>query len=479
MIKKGIRKELKESLEIIDRIKYNNRYELNIKSLNLFKVPVELSIEKSGIYVKNTSPIYPNKSLNFSIAKDLEVELIDGDYCLKSENAHLITIQDFITDVGILIKFSLSGLSQNLRVEKEYYFRSIIEVNKDVRFYHIFQTQLYSVNNGSYDDLIKIAFDDSEYHIFLYSNNDKHYFIIDSFTKQKFEHFSYISYCIHMAYSFITGKLCQDECYYLFYDKPKHDKPLGFNFKRIRPSKNNSHLQLITSNPYNLIITQEEIKKFLNKLNLLNSKDFSQLCSLIYNNKQVLGTITLLIESPGYPLETMTACYSVALETISTYFNEKNEDRMNPIKNKKLIKSIVDEFKNIIKEKAEQNKGEDFTIIYKNIDKLNSPTNQDKLEKPFTLNNIILNESELETLKLRNDFLHGRFVNVYKEFSETNKINKLFYVCVTLHFMIARLILKLIGYKGYIINFPKNLYERSHNIILPGEYFIKNDKISQ
>jgi hypothetical protein len=101
------------------------------------------------------------------------------------------------------------------------------------------------------------------------------------------------------------------------------------------------------------------------------------------------------------------------------------------------------------------------------IDNLNGPTNVDKL---FTCFEQVgygrLLDYEKTVLIARDDFHHGKLP--VRFYTDDEVLQDVYHVCLVLHRLIYCLVLKQIGYDGYIIDYPqvhchmtgKNLGER-------------------
>jgi len=464
-------KHFTNSFEFISSLNID-QCKLIVKGYENHSVQASLNIKNSSIIIK-TIDLFPQK---LNTEKTYDLQLVSGSNIFYLPNSLISAIKDEYINhqKGYIITFN----SEELNNYKNYgtislYYRAIIPLSKKVNLHHIFETSNFQEGTLHSSDCIELKIKNANWHLIKYKNDNEEFFIIDCLNKDIFENFSNLLFSILVAFGFITSKFYQNEIFYFSYENIEQIDFKYFVFRKTRKSSFNI-FQLITSNPYNLRIDRSDQIKYNRKLNSFSQTDFSKLCELIISSDQILATVLLLIESPTYPLETMTLCYSVALETISTYFSEQNEKKMKPIKSKKLFNSIKKKFNEIIHEEKEKNPKENFSILLKKIDNLNTPTNKDKLQNVFIFNNISLSDEDNEILLLRNKILHGMFSTLYKDCLEREKSQKLFLLCVRTHFLISRVILKLINYEGFVINLPKLYYESNYGLIISGEYFIKN-----
>lgn len=100
-------------------------------------------------------------------------------------------------------------------------------------------------------------------------------------------------------------------------------------------------------------------------------------------------------------------------------------------------------------------------------------TNIEKLTQPFEQLGIHLTSHDIDIIEHRNDLLHGNILIDRDEFKDEDKTNLyLTYVSAKLFTLISKLILKIIGYDGYVYNQAKYL-EKHMKIKTDEEYFEK------
>jgi len=142
------------------------------------------------------------------------------------------------------------------------------------------------------------------------------------------------------------------------------------------------------------------------------------------------------------------ALYSVAIEALTEYLVSETPEPFKPISNKAEAKKLISSLMAVLDASKSTIDINGYTILSKKIANINSPTNRDKLEKPFELAKIELLPDDLEALDKRNDYLHGR------EPLEGGTRYDLEQIALHLHTLISHLILKHIGYSGHLINLP-------------------------
>jgi hypothetical protein len=173
--------------------------------------------------------------------------------------------------------------------------------------------------------------------------------------------------------------------------------------------------------------------------------------SLIYQR-----TLLLICHAHTEPPYVTSTLYSVALKTITNKVSEEIKEKIKPIKQKDVAQNLRSELKKSLATFKEKLADEAFNKIASDIDRINSPTNKQKLLQPFKHLNINLPAEDIEAIERRNDFLHGRI-------PEQDDRHYLSQINGTLLFCVNCLILKHIGFEGYVI-YPPSLYQFNNNL---------------
>ena len=150
--------------------------------------------------------------------------------------------------------------------------------------------------------------------------------------------------------------------------------------------------------------------------------------------------------------------YAVALETITDLIYQVNKDKMKPVPDKRLATEIRAKLKETIQTFATKITDAANKQFTEAVTHINKPTNAEKLTKPFLLYNIPLLPSDLEAIKNRNDFLHGRLP--YNPGSY-----ELSLVGYRLQFCVNSLVMKICDYTGGVI-YQASIFQDSKKIIM-------------
>jgi len=321
-----------------------------------------------------------------------------------------------------------------------------------------------------FDDLINVSTEKSRYSLNGLTFTVKHirfnlYFVNQKFTIENidsinFSEFDDYSRVILLSFGFLFGYVPRGEGYYFAYENNKFEEFCDYAYSdrfidtyqtHLKPIDKTSFYSFIPSNS-----TEVERKiltdKYEKNLILISKKTFSNLCSLCLDKKKILRAIELIMEGNKTTIEAQGIVYSVVLEILTSYIiNDKKSKSIKPINDKKIAKKLMNELHNVAKKYIENNYTKN--AIKSRIDNINTPTNRDKLTKPFDLLKIPLNEIDKKIINYRNDFLHGN--NFIEEDTLLGFTTEHIYINQKLHFLVHALLLKLSGHHGKILNIVK------------------------
>lgn len=166
-------------------------------------------------------------------------------------------------------------------------------------------------------------------------------------------------------------------------------------------------------------------------------------------------TLLLMVQAVTQPDYIRVVQFAVALEAIAKLFYEDNEQKMKPIPDNTVAKRLRSSLKSEL-EKFSDIPDEVKEKLKNYLDRINSPTNADMLTKPFELLGINLSDADLEAIRKRNDFLHGRL----PADAGTHELSVIGY---RLQFCVNAIILKFLGYQGAVL-YHASLYQHHHHL---------------
>ena len=254
----------------------------------------------------------------------------------------------------------------------------------------------------------------------------------------------------------LTGYFIENESFIFSSDTVDFNTISYKEFCSLRESKLAAY-KILPENPYSFFPSDMANTKY-DLMAHVNCDVFTRLVNKTYLSLTLENSLFIFLESLSYPLDTQPACLSVVLEGLCNYIKDENEKAFKPIPDKNKAKKLKSEMKNLLNSYASDFSVDGRTIIEKRIDDINSPTNRGKFEKAIEILGLELQEYEKEALLNRNTFLHC--TNELKSDFMVIKHGspeyvKLFFASQILIRLLYKMILKIIGYEGNIVNILK------------------------
>lgn len=338
------------------------------------------------------------------------------------------------------------------------------QANPNLRLVHgyVYENDL----NKNTDPLLKVNIHNEEFH-FYEINQAVAYLAIESTTPVGFDRFKKIATAIINAFGFLSGHLYLDEGYFLISNSAEFDAVQHIYYTSYRESIHTDY-GIYTTNPFSLYhVTattkdaikkqSEEIGKWYKKVPEFSQEIFSILCGSFFDKEAFSRGAIVLLQGNNLALEIKGSAYSVALESITNQLlKEKNISYPKPIEDVTKSESVVRKLKEVVDLEfagAAEPQNTIRRILNSRINNLNSPSNADKLSRPFSLFGYSLSEYEKKVLKGRDLYQHGKLPA--KTMEDENAFKEVYFSCIVLHRLIVTLVLKSVGYSGFIINYPQ------------------------
>ncbi|MFR3216444.1 MAG: hypothetical protein ACLTWE_07950 [Dysgonomonas mossii] len=271
--------------------------------------------------------------------------------------------------------------------------------------------------------------------------------VIDSVEKININDFEDIVYAIRLVYAFLTGRFYKEEKMTLSSNESEFENIEHFSYQMEEESII-TDFQIVDFELFHQIADREkneELKTEYNKYRKgIEPEIFSSMCNMVLSSdefKRVLELITSAGKNNNPIIQ--GALYSVALETMTQIIYDENSEALAPMP-KDLFKEMRDKLMEVFSPYEEKIDERGKNIINSKILNMNSPTNRDKLEKPFEIMGITLTEEEKMTIETRNKYLHGDEPENSYEWFLKKQLNAL-----DLFDLTARLILKYSKYEGH------------------------------
>ncbi|MCT4664935.1 MAG: hypothetical protein N4A45_06845 [Flavobacteriales bacterium] len=348
-----------------------------------------------------------------------------------------------------------------------------VELSKIRSFHTEFETVHYQTDETEYFyDCIRIKIDGNIYDVTQYKHKNKGYFIFENFHHQDFEEFNELCFSIQQAIGFISKLMVGNEKF--IFD----EEGCLYYTNFIRPELKGMYSP-ITTNPYsNLNIEREIAKQFHPLLTRISLSTLSKLVHKIHYEPEFSIAILILLESTSIrSLLIIPSAFSGIIELLSKHLLNSESGLEYPINDGNLKEKVIEELHKVIDDNCADLSSEYKLKLKRRLNEVNRPinrqrlTNNEKLTRPFELLGINLTLRDIDVIEHRNDLFHGNILMTNSESISDDRINDYMgYVSARLFVLISKLILKCIGYEGYVYNHAK-YYDKLYNNQSEEEWF--------
>lgn len=460
----SIEKRLSGTIKAIENFFSENFYEVRCSPVSIDKAVAKTIKKDEGLYFEFAKmPLIPQRDIDL-ILKSNEFSFQFSNYKDKIF-LNPIACSNFKINVGFTDGYTkLNGYIKEFTTESLHklqngFYRAVIVTEKDFYVSKYFACQsLLKVKGAVYmSGVLEIQVNEMILHLFSYADETtkRKYFVIESQNVVDYTTFSSILDEIVLAITYLTGLFLGPEIYIIGSKEESFRENIILCLKRFFDDLMDGY-----STVPNLYFQQDlKVPEIQFQTEYLENL-IGELCkSLVYKR-----TVLLLCQAHSEPHYVKSTLYSVALETITNIISERANYKVNLISDKKIAKRIRLRLKEVLKDFKEVLEHSAYEKIKSSIDGLNSATNNQKLLVPFEYFKIKLPKKDIDAIKRRNDFLHGRI-------PESADQHYLPMVNYRLLFCINCLVLKLINFKGYITYYP--VIYQMNNKIDPEEYPIR------
>ena len=361
-------------------------------------------------------------------------------------------------------------ISELIEGSKSSFYRIVLPICVEhftlTRFFESLFNFCYDLSCSS-GDFIKTFIDEKEFHVYVVNDESDKFLIVDCMHEINYDTFYNQVLCILLSLGFFSGYFVEDECY-IFSSKTNVFDSIDYTeWRSLRNSIRRSHRLL----PYNLydFYSSNEVKQHQNELARVTQEVFTKMVENLNNSIMFQKALFILLEAEKTPLDIQPACLSVVLEALCNYIENSNEKFFAPIRTKSKARNLRKKMKELLDDSS---LNLDFSpdgkkIIETRIDDINKQTNRGKFEKTVQCLGLSLNSYEMESLLNRNTFLHASEELKTEELdiqSSTMDFAKVYIESEILYRLLCKMILKICGYCGYMVNELKRCEKYSTSI---------------
>ncbi len=441
---------------------------------SLNKLDGSLSRNKKAFKIEFNDPYLAGKRIAVG-QKYKQIEFETSNYNVIFEYIWLLRYSPpkYTGDIDF---FYTKGYSKKSR----YYYRLICPLTVKLNFHYQIDEIIYASDLLTWSRFATKAIiggDGFITYVFANEASTQHYFAIECEVKMNYETFSDKAFALKNAIGYLTGYLVGDGGYFFAYSKKDMKKISQYYYCSFRDTII-SNYNPININPYSLLHHKRNIADRLYKKKILRTITVQQLSNLadkLYHSLEFTSAIILLLESSVASLLFMPGGYAIVLETLSDLIIGNDKLNLAPIKERSKSKALRKKIIKVLDEECVGLPADDFAVLKIRIEQINQITNGERLKAPFKKLGIKLLEKDIEVLKSRNDFLHGRIPDLSKKIGYPNldtKNSDLYYASLRFYTLLSILILKWIGFDNYVINYSK-LSQDYTKIKLKEQYFRK------
>lgn len=462
-------KNFQNELELIE--KFNSFYKRDINLVESEDIKANLS-KTGGSF---------NLQINARVDDDSKEEflfIVDNIIYETKKMGNISSHSEFNRDTSpnFSTTFEINSF-QSQNFNQKGFFKAFYPVDlKEINTFHCeFETVTHQRSETEYFyDCLRININGINYDVTQLKNDSNGFYVFECLEEQTFDEYSDACFSIKQAIGFVNRLMVGGE-EFVFDDS---DKLYYSNY--IRPTIKGMYSP-ITINPYSYPDLEREIAdKFYGKLTRITLENLSNLVNKIHSDSEFSTAILVVLEATSIrSLLLIPSSFAVIIELLSKNLSIEEIGSEIPITDNDLKKKIVEDLHEVIDRNKEHISDESILKLKRRLNEINKPvnkehlTNNEKLTRPFEQLKINLSLQDITVIKHRNDLLHGNILLKNGDNHNDDSLNLyMTYVSAKLFTLISKLILKSIGYNGYIYNQAKYL-EKHMEIETDEEYFEK------
>lgn len=375
--------------------------------------------------------------------RSYDVAAEDWDLCSNGMNYNTYTGGKSVFGFDIF-KFSRS------KPPKKAYYRYVTPVSEvSDCCLRDFETKYYRVGSEVVCSGIEFDIYSSRYFLYTKRGQPDTYLIIDSESEVDRAEFDRAVTAILFAFGFFTTHIYLDDSFVFSSSDRSFESRYSMEYVSIRETINGRY-PVFTTNAYSVMRPSEDsvamVNKYWNgKIPPVSSAVLSAMARCLYDSDLLINAVTAVTDGGNAGPEVQGMIFSGVMEMLAVYVGSSTVSPIDTTRWKTVHTALI----KAVDDSALDDREKAF-LKDKRLPYLNSLTNNDSLAAPFASYGVHLTDDDLEAIGKRNSFLHGR----YYPRSDIKSTDKLLYHCKRLHQLCVILLLKIVGFNGYIIDNP-------------------------
>jgi hypothetical protein len=450
-----IEKNVERSVKVIEYLFAETFYKVNNELAFLNDSIAKLVRNENGLYFE---------CVKMTVTSQIDVHKLvdheDSQFELENNNRsiyfRLQSLSKFKLSVGLSGHTKICGYLKDFQTStlnefQDSFYRAVILTNESIALSGFFDiNNSLTVGNTTYaSGIMECQILQMKLHLYSYSDEvtKRKYFFIESQSKVELNEFVSCLDELVLAISYLTGVFLGREIYILGSNEQNFENVSILSLKHFFDDLK-SGFSVIPD-----VMLQHDCKVKVMRFPIVY---FQELVNLMHNSLVYKRAILLICQGHTEPNYVRSSLYSVALETITNKISEQISEKIKPITDKPLADNLRRELKNLVLDYKDKIGDFAYKKIVSDIERINSPTNKQKLQLPFIHYNIKLPDKDIAAIEKRNDFLHGRI-------PDEGDSHALPIINCRLLFCINCLVMKHINFSGYIL-YHTSFYQRKHNM---------------
>lgn len=338
------------------------------------------------------------------------------------------------------------------------YFRYVSPLTRKFDFFRDFEFCNKDIGLWSWTlESMKVSVTGVEFSFYKVTVDEYSYLVIDNLAPTSRKVYDESVTSILFAVGFIEQNIHLDESYTFVIDNPRSGRTSSMEYMSLRESIVGQY-DIFTTNAYSVRLPIEnkygfdgygDVDEWSNKLRQCPKTVIDNLASLTYKYPIIANCIAILVDGTKAGLEIQGASFAVALEALANLIEKENlapVGKVKPVVDKSKWKKLRKVYLKLLEDAGLTAAEKEF--ISRKLNSLNQIPNKDRLQAPFAALGVALSQVELDTIEMRNNFLHGR-----NECDLTpQSMNQMVWTCKLLHQLCCILLFKLCGFSGHIID---------------------------
>lgn len=457
-------KNVNRTVDVLENLFEDRFYQVDFDNAAVDKAVAKTHHNTEGFHFEISKMILSSeqdvKNLLDRDSEIIQFNDFQNTLSFKIKDCHDVTIS--VSTNGATV---VNGYINALKIEKrnnniQKYFRAVILTKKKVVLSHLFNdVKKLKVDGTTYGSGV-LEFEVNNLSVDLFSyyseKTNKNYFVIETNEVYEYEQFTSIIDEIILAICYLDGTFLGNSVYFLGSNTQDFRDNIMLGINRFFDELDDGFP--VVPDYYFLRELVGDTKKFQTS-SILKSLTENLISDIVFKR-----TILLLCQAHSEPHYVQASLYSVALETISNIISTLIEDKNKPIQDNTLAKSLREDLKSSLEKYKTRITEEAFKKINGDIERLNSLTNKQKLLLPFSYYNCNLTANEILAIENRNDFLHGRI-------PENADRHHLPTIVARLLFCVNTLVMKHIGYEGYVYHQP-SMYQYNNKLTIERDLLV-------